>query len=587
MLKRILICLLCLMSLISGAQNCKVKCLDIRNGLSSNYVLASALDKQGTVWFATEEGLNRFDGLDFYTYYKSSKGIKGITGNELKCLQDDPEEPIIWIGTQRNGVNAYNYETNSFTYYLNNPKDKNSLISKGVTDIKPSVDGSIWVSTYNKGVDYLNKKTGHFVHYNRSNVKGLCSDDVWTVLDLGNNMLLVGHVNQGLSIINTKRRIAVNYRHNVVQPNSISGDEVLCIYKDKSGRVWIGTDKGLDLFDVTRNEFVHYTDGGRLCRKIFDIKDFSDDKLWLGTEMGGIAVISMNSLFSDKKSYSVDYITEGFSENSLSGKTVRCMVQDNFHNIWIGLYGEGVNFLTYNLPYFSQMSYSPMNIPSTLTNKSVLGVCCDNSDNVWVGTDGSGINLINSDFQRVENYHKFDGMAIQSTFCDSKNNVWIGCYMGGAYVKRNGSEQFVQIFADAADTDVRTFYEDHNHSIWISTSRGVYKVDINTLKVKLYFMPKESHLTRSVCCDKMGRVWIGTFDYGFGVYSDKLKHLKSFNSAKGLPSNTVNQIICDSKGRMWVATAEGLMCFESAKSWEFKLYDCGSGLDNINIFQEQ
>lgn len=60
--------------------------LGIEQGLSNNYVLSITQDKQGFLWFATEEGLNKFDGTRFITYYKEeqSSSVQSITGNELQ-----------------------------------------------------------------------------------------------------------------------------------------------------------------------------------------------------------------------------------------------------------------------------------------------------------------------------------------------------------------------------------------------------------------------------------------------------------------------------------------------------------------------
>lgn len=72
-----------------------VKVLGYQEGLSSSYVVGIAQDKFGFLWFATEEGLNRFDGSNFQTFYKST----GLPGNQLNCVADDPEHSVMWIGS--------------------------------------------------------------------------------------------------------------------------------------------------------------------------------------------------------------------------------------------------------------------------------------------------------------------------------------------------------------------------------------------------------------------------------------------------------------------------------------------------------
>lgn len=131
------------------AQSHSVKRLGIEQGLSNNYVVSITQDKQGFLWFATEEGLNKFDGTRFTTYYKNdlAQNNQGITGNELNRVYADTKRPIIWIATQRDGLNAYNYNEQTFTAYQHNPENPHSLITNDVTDISPSTqhDDGLWL----------------------------------------------------------------------------------------------------------------------------------------------------------------------------------------------------------------------------------------------------------------------------------------------------------------------------------------------------------------------------------------------------------------------------------------------------------
>lgn len=89
-MKNILVLLLLVLPECIWAQSYSVKKLGAMEGLSNNNVLSIAQDKQGYLWFATEEGLNKFDGVHFISYYKDIPDKLHITGNELNCLLDDP-----------------------------------------------------------------------------------------------------------------------------------------------------------------------------------------------------------------------------------------------------------------------------------------------------------------------------------------------------------------------------------------------------------------------------------------------------------------------------------------------------------------
>ncbi|MDE6095930.1 MAG: hypothetical protein K2G52_07065, partial [Muribaculaceae bacterium] len=87
-----------------------VSYLGVESGLSNNHVTGITQDKRGFIWIATDEGLSRFDGHHFKTYYKDEiSESSSITGNELNGIIDDPRRPIVWIATQRAGLDAYDY----------------------------------------------------------------------------------------------------------------------------------------------------------------------------------------------------------------------------------------------------------------------------------------------------------------------------------------------------------------------------------------------------------------------------------------------------------------------------------------------
>ena len=204
-MRKIFVLWLLLLSVVSLAQPYSVKQLGIEKGLSNNYVVSIAQDKQGFLWFATEEGLNKFDGTRFITYLKNEDLTRqGITGNELNCLLDDPQDSILWIGTQRAGLNAYDYVNNTF----------------------------LW-----RGVDYFDKKAGKFIHYNTQTVPGLASDNIWSVVDGGDGKLYMGHVHHGFSVLSLKDKKVTNFMHDPEDPVSLPGNGVTCIYKDLSGNI--------------------------------------------------------------------------------------------------------------------------------------------------------------------------------------------------------------------------------------------------------------------------------------------------------------------------------------------------------------
>ena len=559
-----------------------VRNLGASSGLSCNYVSSMALDKQGFIWIATEEGLNRFDGLGYVTFYKDAAG-KGLTGNELNCLLDDATEPIMWIGTQRFGLNAYNYATGEFTYYRHAPNDPSSISTDDVTGLFHAADGNIWVSTYWKGVNLLDKKSGKFIHYDTGNVKGFPDNCVWCVADDGRGKLYVGHARHGFSVVDLKTRTAVSHRHDPADPRSIAGDDVRCIYRDRAGRVWVGTDKGLDLFNPDDGSFAHFTDNGRMSHRIFDIREMHDGRLWVAIELGGVAVINyymLGTAGDGRLTAPVEYITKGHGDSHISGSSVRCMMADSYGNVWMGQYGEGVDLLTFRQPQFNKVDSKPYDTAAGLTVKTVLSVCLDRDGRIYAGTDGGGVNILDKNGRRTGVIPVGGDGSVQAALCDSRGRLWFGCFNDGAYIYSGGRPE--RVAAIGAHADVRAFYEDADGSMWIATSSGLYVTDGDGIRLRRHY-DVPGNLVRSVARSTDGRIWVATFGNGLLVYSPGMKLQAAYNTANGFTSNTVNQVVRGSDGRMWACTAEGLVGFAADGGGKYTVYGHGNNLANLHI----
>lgn len=545
------------------------------------------------MWIGTEEGLNKFDGTRFINYYKHTQSI---SGNELNRIYADPEEPVIWIATQRAGFNAYNYEQDSLRIYTHDDKVPGSLVTNDITDIKPAADGNLWVSTYHRGVEYFNKRTGVFVHYNTSTLPGLCSDNVWTIMDDNNGNLYIGHVAQGMSILSLKDKRIKNYKHTPGAAGSIPGDDVRCIYKDSNNNIWVGTDKGLVLFNEESETFIKSakSPNGLTSSHIFEIHQTDDNKLWVGTELNGIYIIDLKQHFFMKPGEpNIQHFTVNHNKYSLSNPTVRSIYQDSFRNIWIGTYGGGVNFIGNTPPLFDAYTYSPLpDDLNSLNNRVALSLCTDNQDRLWIGTDGGGINVFDKG-KRVAIYNKENGRLTHNSVLaaerDSENNIWLGAFYGGVSFYDNRTKQFRSIrLNDRNDQDVRCFFEDNNKHMWIGTHLGAFVLELKTQKIIAHYnrqrngLPED--LVRSICGDNKGRMWIGTFGQGMAVYTTPgMKEIAVFGESNGFCSNTINYIFKDSKERMWIGTGEGLVCFPDPESLEYQVYNREHGMQNTFI----
>lgn len=583
--KTLWVVFICLMGhIVALAQKYQVRPLDLEQGLSCNYVVSIAQDKYGFLWFATEEGLNRFDGNSFFTYYKQ-RDRQGISSSELNCVIDDAKEPVVWIGTKNDGLNSFNYQTEEWHSYKHDGKNPSSIATNDITHITPSANGKLWITTYWKGVELFDPETGRFVHFDKDRVQGLPDNQLWCVLDLGNGNLLVGHVKSGLSIIDTQHLTARNFKHNAKDIYSISGNEVICLYRDKKGTIWIGTNVGIDIYDPLSQRFLHVADQTIKNHRIFDFCELPNGNMLVATEQMGIAVLDVaNKSFTASTQIPCSFISEGLEEFNLTGNSVRSLLLDKYNNVWAGFYGSGINFLTQSVAPFSTIRAGLPDQLERLTEKSVMGLVFDKNGQLWVGTDGKGLNVFSPERKRLATYEHEGGSIVAAATRDSYGNLWFGSFYQGATVKMAGGG-FRKVLPDAHE-DVRCFYEDDKQQMWIGTAHGIYVVDIKRMKVvNNYHLGND--MVRAICMDAQHRVWVGYFGIGIEVFSPQMKRIKSFNSTKGekeyIPSNAVNHLMRDSQGRIWAATNEGAICFDVKHQDRHVIYDQRQGMSNIHV----
>lgn len=586
-MRKLLSTLLYILALQTSAHGYRVRYLNLEQGLSCNFVVDAERDKNGFLWFATEEGLNRFDGGRFFCYYKQKGAKQSLSSSELNCLLDDATMPVLWVGTKNDGLNAFNYTTEEFRVFQHDGHDKSSIATNDITGLCHAENGNLWLATYWQGVEHLDVKTGKFTHYGKEHIKGLPDNRLWCVLDIGDGMIMAGHVQSGLSIIDTRNRTAHNFRHDAADESSLAGNEVCCLYKDRRGIIWVGTDAGIDIFDPTNQRFLHVCAEQLGRSRIYDIRELANGTLCVATELRGLLLIDAGSHpFAANMQMQCQFIGEGVGDLFLSGNSVRCVVEDRYRNLWAGLYGGGINFLTTTLPPFAQLAYGFQGQANGLTEQSVMGLAIDQQGNLWLGTDGNGLNVFSSRWERTATLPHEAGQTVQTALTDSRGDLWFGSFLQGAFVKRTGSNAFAHIQIDGLQ-DARCFWENPNGQMWIGTSHGIYIVDRSTLRLVRH-IDCGNGLVRALCSDSKNNIWVGYYGGGLEVYSPQMKRIAFYrkgDAAHHLQSNCIIHLFQDSRHRVWAATNEGAVCFTPTghNQWSVKEYDQSNGLENAHI----
>lgn len=597
--KQIILTFFCVLFFLVHSSAQKIVKLGIEEGLSNENTISFAQDRDGFIWISTKDGLNRFDSNTFQVFKTSETETNSICSNVLNYVYADPFDDVIWIASERNGVDAYNYRSREFTHYghdYGNP-EKNDLAANGITHIDGDEHGNIWFATYDGGIDVLKRETGRFTNYNITNTPGLGSNFNWCVFYDSEERIYAGHVTDGFSIINSKTGKAKNYRHNPNDPASLPDNTVTCIFIDSKKQIWIGTRNGLALFDP---------ETGRMQNFFHDVKNPSslsnnsiesilepvDSELWFGTEGGGINIMKWNIAYksADPKTIKFEHINFAVTPDGLSSPSVQTIFQDSFKNIWIGGYGSGINFIPNKEPFFNQINYLPLvDNKNSLNSKPVLGICTDSEDNVWIANGSGGI-CIYHDGKKIREITSINNstksLNVLSVFRDHVNDIWIGTADGRIFQYRNSTKSYhlLSCFDNLNNIPIYNFFEDSEHNLWMSTDIGLYVYNTVTKQSKIFTLNNSDlidNIVRAVTEDENGNIWVGALGGGLAVYDKKLRLLYDLGSQ--FRFYYIFHLYRDSNNRIWVASQNDLYLFRNYNAKDVVRIGKSSGLAETNV----
>jgi len=138
--------------------------LTANEGLSQSNVNTILQDRRGFMWFATHDGLNRYDGNTFVVYKNNPSDPASLSGNFLTDLVED-DQGYLWITTQTGGVSKFDPKTERFTAYRHDPGNPNSIGDGPVTSIARDAHGYLWLGTEERGLEKFDPSTGRFTSY--------------------------------------------------------------------------------------------------------------------------------------------------------------------------------------------------------------------------------------------------------------------------------------------------------------------------------------------------------------------------------------------------------------------------------------
>ncbi|MEX0287727.1 MAG: two-component regulator propeller domain-containing protein [Flavobacteriaceae bacterium] len=421
-------------------------------------VLKIIQDSKGFLWLGTSNGLYRFDGLNFKSYFNKHGDATTIVDDEIYSLLEDSKGSI-WIGTRSGGISVLNPLSGQFSHFKYDPKVPPHKVNFFITAIYEDRDGTIWVGSQGSGLGKYNPQTKAFDYY----------------------------------------------RSKKEDENSLAQDYVIDILQDKDGFLWIGLNGGgIDKFDITTERFEHFpfnllsnSTANFRNNVIRELVDDGKGNLWAAT-YGGLNKLnkqtgsythfdqanskletnSLNSLHTwgnmlfftsyDGYTYQFDPVKEEVLHTNRSDKNIRYGFRDPEGNLILG-YTSGEISMT-----FPSTDFSFSEIPE---KESYIKTIHPNKTGLLIGTLESG--LYHSQHGNISKYDIPKELQISDISVDQDNTFWLGTYSKGLWHYNPQTRQSKAYRFDPNDPTslshdtVLDLYRDQQGTLWVGTMSGL------------------------------------------------------------------------------------------------------------------
>ena len=614
--------------------------ISINEGLSNNSINCILQTKDGFLWIATKDGLNRYDGQNF-KIYKNNPSLKNSLPENYVMSLLESSDGTFWVGTWGGGLCKYDPLHEAFLRY-----DLKTTEDDYIESLYEDTFGNIWYGTMHYGLSKINSVSHIITTYNPylPGNKYFPDSEITCIKADEKNFLWIGTLRSGLIKFDPLTETFKQFKHQTEIPNSISGNYVWDILVDND-KLFLSTENGLDIFDIKTEKVIKYlsfsipNDDGPFKTFRHAMKDHLGN-IWAGTyNYLGLFI------FPDDGNYKKFIHLEGKEGeiNSIISSRIRWLYEDRSKNIWVGT-EEGISKLT-STKAFLQYRLLPSQ-KNTLGGKVVSSIIADKDSIIWVGYGGGGfdkINLITNEIIHFKNIpNNNNSLSVNDVVCmhkDKNGILWIGTSYGGLNrfdpetgkfkVYRNtksdnsslksdwvqqiletsdgklliGTNDGLQLFDRKTEKffdyqpenvndkvklprifSVNSLFEDRSGDIWIGTwLDGLFRYESKKQFLHHYkpIAGDIKSLSASKVCfiteDSKGNIWIGTHSGGFNKFDKAAQTFTRFTTRDGLPNDVVFGILEDESGFLWISTMKGLAKFDPGKK-SFRVYDQADGI---------
>ena len=568
------------------------KLFDADKQLSSSFTSQVYLDREGFIWVATRNGLNKYDGYKFHIIKKDPEHKNGMASNYVNSIVQD-RDGLFYVGMygafqtydgdKFRDVEVRDLEGNVVPCYMTCfLLRKNGEILAGtsghglvkvidrshaqqlngalrqihtVLDMIEDHAGHVWIITANKGlVEYDGKSAKAYFddEASRTALRRICIDH--------DGNIFVGTSTQGVFVREAKGN--GEFKH----IDAVGNLHVASLYCNRAGQLMVGFDgQGMGIYDIKKQAFQHnpfYSNEVDLAlSKVYSIVEDGSGNTWLGMLQKGV-------FMQPGKTVNFGYLGSKLGRHNIIGSA--CVVStlvDKHGRAWVGTDKDGLYCLSDKQ---TLVKHFKDNFPATIMS---LGL--DDKGRIWVGSYSEGFGYIDPVSLTYHRHPQYQGASIFSIATTAPNNLWLATMGQGllrinlddgtikGYTSKPGVDTNRQLNCIANDFISKMSVSPDQRRVYVATTMGLCCLDIAKDSWTTYFGSNCLNYgtpTRMVK-EYGGTIWVGTND-GLYIFDKENKQLEPYSMGKGLADNGIASIECDKTGRLWISTDHGLSCLD-------------------------
>lgn len=514
-----------------------------QSGYSQNIITCLVEMPGGEIWAGTQDGIVIADPQTLMGRMLHF-GNEGEADDRARSSVTDMlvgRDGMVWIGLSGGGVVRFGREQMSFRFFREQSEENPNfqLTSNAVTALTLDADGNIWVGTDGAGINRITADGSRVLRYPPT-PGGLEAVTINDMLMADDGRLWIAGDEGGLQIYSDG--LVMRERGNSLDPLGLGDDQILNLWKDQSGLVWVGT----------------YGAGAHVLKPI--LPGFRNYRTTPGTG------------------------------NSISEGMITSFARDDSGRLWVGTHAKGLDIIHMD-ETIENKQHQP-NVSGSLSHNFVKHIYNDRRGVIWVaGMRGLNRYLPADDRFRLYQHDPDDPRSIsndlvQYVFEDSQERFWVATY-GGLNVMDRERGRFSQLMHSGSNPQsissdqINVVVEDAEGVLWIGTELGLNRMAEMGVFEPFEHMPDDPNSlphnsVMAVLPDDQGGVWVGTYGGGL-AHLNQEGAFQSFGVAQGLANDSVYCILRDDFGDLWISTNAGISRF-NPQTAEFTNYSTDNGL---------